>query len=137
MKHNLPQIIDLLNSSETQRKIVKKVFSRIVSSGASTSAPMTPPELLLALHELEESVPLPKAVEGNLHCETNMEGLDIDNLNQLAINVCFTMPETFEAKHVLLALRHLVDQPKIPLLLMVTVSRSRDVVYSACVRVTE
>lgn len=38
-----------------------------------------------------------------------------------AINICFTMPDTFDSKNVALALQHLVDQPRIPLLLMVTV----------------
>lgn len=33
------------------------------------------------------------------------------------------MPDTFESKYVASALQHLVDQPKIPLLLMVTVSK--------------
>lgn len=65
---------------------------------------MNPTELLLALHEMEENVPLPKAVE--------------------AINVCFTMPDVFEAKYVSNALRYLIDQPKIPILLMVTMIRT-------------
>lgn len=58
--------MELLNNTEGQRKVVKKVFSRIVSSSATIAAPMTPAELLLALHEMEENVPLPKAVEGRL-----------------------------------------------------------------------
>ncbi|KAI8144483.1 Symplekin tight junction protein C terminal-domain-containing protein [Fennellomyces sp. T-0311] len=104
LRQNLSKIVELLNNTEGQRKVVKKVFSRIVSSSATVAAPMTPTELLLALHEMEENVPLPKAVE--------------------AINICFTMPDAFEAKYVSAALRHLAEQPKIPILLMVTMIRT-------------
>ncbi|KAG2226315.1 hypothetical protein INT45_005987, partial [Circinella minor] len=104
LRHNLSKIVQLLNNSEAQRSVVKTVFSRIVSSSATVAAPMTPTELLLALHEMEENVPLSKAAE--------------------AISVCFQMPDTFEAKHVSAALRHLSEQPKIPLLLMVTMIRT-------------
>ncbi|KAL0084168.1 Symplekin tight junction protein C terminal-domain-containing protein [Phycomyces blakesleeanus] len=104
IRQNLPKIVELLNNTEGQRKVVKKVFSRIVSSTGSSKTPMAPTELLMALHKMEENVPLQKAVE--------------------AINICFTMPDTFEAKHVATALQHLVEQPKIPLLLMVTMIRT-------------
>ncbi|KAI9495403.1 Symplekin tight junction protein C terminal-domain-containing protein [Zychaea mexicana] len=110
LRHNLSKIVELLNNTDAQRKVVKKVFSRIVSSSATVAAPMTPTELLLALHEMEENVPLPKAVE--------------------AINICFTMPDTFEAKYVSAALRHLAEQPKIPILLMVTMIRTVSVYKS-------
>ncbi|KAI9012661.1 Symplekin tight junction protein C terminal-domain-containing protein [Phycomyces nitens] len=104
IRQNLPKIVELLNNTEGQRKVVKKVFSRIVSSTGSIKSPMAPTELLMALHKMEENVPLQKAVE--------------------AINICFTMPDTFEGKHVATALQHLVEQPKIPLLLMVTMIRT-------------
>ncbi|KAI7872696.1 Symplekin tight junction protein C terminal-domain-containing protein [Spinellus fusiger] len=104
IRQNLPKLVELLNNTEAQRKVVKKVFSRIVSNTGAVNSPMAPTELLMALHKMEENVPLPKAVE--------------------AINICFTMPDTFEAKHVANALQHLVEQPKIPLLLMVTMIRT-------------
>ncbi|KAJ8651678.1 hypothetical protein O0I10_012746 [Lichtheimia ornata] len=104
LRHSLPKIVELLNNTDGQRKVVKKVFSRIVTSSATSPAAMNPTELLLALHEMEENVPLPKAVE--------------------AINVCFTMPDVFEAKYVSNALRYLIDQSKIPILLMVTMIRT-------------
>ncbi|KAF7726961.1 hypothetical protein EC973_008156 [Apophysomyces ossiformis] len=104
IRQSLPKIVELLNNTEGQRKVVKKVFSRIVSSNDGVMPPMTPSALLLALHDMEGNVPLPKAVE--------------------AINICFTMPDTFESKHVVVALQQLVDQPKIPLLLMVTMIRT-------------
>ncbi|KAI9323853.1 Symplekin tight junction protein C terminal-domain-containing protein [Dichotomocladium elegans] len=110
LRQSLPRIVELLNNTDSQRKVVKKVFSRIVSSSATVAAPMNPTELLLALHEMGEGVPLPKAVE--------------------AISICFTMPDTFEVKFISNALRHLVDQPKIPILLMVTMIRTVSVYKS-------
>ncbi|KAI8393729.1 Symplekin tight junction protein C terminal-domain-containing protein [Radiomyces spectabilis] len=104
IRHNLPRIVDLLNNTEGQRNVVKKVFSRSASSTNNVKAPMSPSELLLALHEMDEDVPLPKAVE--------------------AINICFTMPETFEPKFVATALQQLIERPRIPLLFMVTMIRT-------------
>lgn len=60
----MPKIVELLNNTEGQRKVVKKVFSRIVSSNDGVVPPMNPSGLLLALHDMEGNVPLPKAVEG-------------------------------------------------------------------------
>ncbi|KAG0189235.1 hypothetical protein DFQ28_003699 [Apophysomyces sp. BC1034] len=63
IRQSLPKIVELLNNTEGQRKVVKKVFSRIVSSNDGVTPPMSPSGLLLALHDMEGNVPLPKAVE--------------------------------------------------------------------------
>ncbi|KAM3578171.1 hypothetical protein VKS41_009406 [Umbelopsis sp. WA50703] len=104
IKQHMPKIVSLLNGTEAQRKIVRAVFSRIISDSGNVSAHMTPVELLVILHNTDQNVSPKQCIE--------------------AINICFSMTEEFTAEVISKVLQHLIDQPKIPLLYMVTLIRS-------------
>lgn len=60
----MPRIVSLLNGTEAQRKIVRKVFSRIISDSGNASAHMNPVELLVILHNTDQNVSPKQAIEG-------------------------------------------------------------------------
>ncbi|KAG5456061.1 MAG: hypothetical protein BJ554DRAFT_4306, partial [Olpidium bornovanus] len=83
---HLPDVVRLLDGAEVQRKAVRDVFVRIVHNptgatsaagakpeGAGTAAgtsvavaaPLSPAELMVTLHNLEETIGLKRAVEGH------------------------------------------------------------------------
>ncbi|KAI9289976.1 Symplekin tight junction protein C terminal-domain-containing protein [Umbelopsis sp. AD052] len=104
IKQHMPKIIGLLNGTEAQRKIVRKVFSRIISDSGNVSAHMNAVELLVVLHNTDQNVSPKQAIE--------------------AINICFSMTDVFTSDIISKVLQHLMEQPKIPLLFMVTLIRS-------------
>jgi hypothetical protein len=60
----MPKIVGLLNGTEAQRKIVRKVFSRIISDSGNVSAHMNAVELLVVLHNTDQNVNPKQAIEG-------------------------------------------------------------------------
>ncbi|CAG8598109.1 11411_t:CDS:10 [Paraglomus brasilianum] len=119
---NLPKMLELLVNTEKEHKPVKELFSRILSapptnasnassnaskpsistSGAhALSAPLTPQELLVALHQMEDSVELKKSRE--------------------AIRICFSMTNIFTEKTIAGSLQQMADQTSMPTLFMYTV----------------
>lgn len=60
----MPKIVSLLNGTEAQRKIVRAVFSRIISDSGNVSAHMTPVELLVILHNTDQNVSPKQGIEG-------------------------------------------------------------------------
>lgn len=64
IKRYLPKIVELLNNTEPQQRVVKNVLSRILKGSSNASAVISAQDLLVGLHELEDSVPLTKANEG-------------------------------------------------------------------------
>src|ERR1700709_2861939 len=64
IKQHMPRIVGLLNGTEAQRKIVRKVFSRIISDSGNVSAHMSDVELLVVLHNTDQNVSPKQAIEG-------------------------------------------------------------------------
>ncbi|ORY07315.1 hypothetical protein K493DRAFT_310239 [Basidiobolus meristosporus CBS 931.73] len=106
----LPNIICLLNNTESERKVVKEVMSKLISTSGdgegagSGRSQISPSELLVALHNMEDTIGLKRAVE--------------------ATQICFSLPEIFTSEVLAVVLQQLVDQPKIPTLFMRTVMQS-------------
>ncbi|RKP11025.1 Symplekin tight junction protein C terminal-domain-containing protein [Thamnocephalis sphaerospora] len=110
----LPKIINLLNNTEYERKIVREVLSRILVPSTTQTAPgmlpanqarLGPSELLVTLHLFDESiVSLRKAAE--------------------ATQICFGEKEIFTAEVLAVVLQQLIDQPTLPTLFMRTVLQS-------------
>ncbi|KAK9765013.1 hypothetical protein K7432_006996 [Basidiobolus ranarum] len=106
----LPNIICLLNNTEGERKVVKEVMLKLISTSEeeatnnSGRSQISPSELLVALHNMEETIGLKRAVE--------------------ATQICFSLPEIFTSEVLAVVLQQLVDQPKIPTLFMRTVMQS-------------
>ncbi|CAG8498982.1 9466_t:CDS:10 [Paraglomus occultum] len=119
---NLPKMLELLVNTEKEHKPVKELFSRILSApptnasnapsnatkpsistsnAHATSAPLTPQELLVALHQMEDSVELKKSRE--------------------AIRICFSMTNIFTEKTIAGSLQQMADQTTLPTLFMYTV----------------
>ena len=73
----LPKVVQLLDGSETQRKIIHDVFVKLITPkvvsepalGTETAAEkpvplISPSELMIALHTMEDTIGLRRAVEG-------------------------------------------------------------------------
>ncbi|TPX63008.1 hypothetical protein PhCBS80983_g00061 [Powellomyces hirtus] len=129
---HLSRIVLLLDGTEPQRKVVRDAFLRLVDSpsvknaaasatgacpitvaGADRSAiahhggagsPLSPSELLVALHNMDDVVGLKRAVE--------------------ATNICFSCQTVFKQEVLAVVLQQLVDQSKLPTLFMRTVIQS-------------
>ncbi|KAJ3010602.1 hypothetical protein HKX48_007312 [Thoreauomyces humboldtii] len=121
----LPRIVLILDGSEAIRKLVREAFITLVerpslrnaaasSSGSITSSnptisgtggpPLSPSELLVALHSMEDTVGLKRAVE--------------------ATNICFSYGEVYKQEVLAVTLQQLVDQSRLPTLFMRTVIQS-------------
>ncbi|RIA86530.1 Symplekin tight junction protein C terminal-domain-containing protein [Glomus cerebriforme] len=102
---HLPKVILTLDSTEKQREIVKKVFSKIITVSAKTPTPLEPRELLVFLHQLKQNeVSLKHSVE--------------------AIHVCFKLTNIFTSQILGAVLQHLSVQPELPPPFMRTVTLS-------------
>jgi symplekin len=64
IKRHMPKIVSLLNGTEAQRKIVRNVFSRIISDTGNVSAHMNAVEMLVVLHNADQNVSPKQAIEG-------------------------------------------------------------------------
>lgn len=64
IKRHMPKIASLLNGTEAQRKIVRNVFSRIISDTGNVSAHMNAVEMLVVLHNADQNVSPKQAIEG-------------------------------------------------------------------------
>jgi symplekin len=160
IKH-LPRVVGLLNGSEKQRKIVKEVFLRLIdtavtsvsgevteeqvvhSTKAILSPPLSPVELMLAIHNMEATVGLKKAIEGFLAALVCGYRL-IES--SIATQICFSLPHVFKQEILAVILQQLIDQPKLPTLVMRTVRSlfcflkpflTIASAYSKCARVQE
>src|SRR4051812_9478858 len=128
IKQYLPKIIELLNNTEPQQRVVKNVLSRILKGSPNAPAVISAQDVLTALHDLEDSVSLAKSNEGRLATfvpHIGFTALLTARLLLGAIKLCFEMPDIFKSEVVAVVLQLLVDRPKIPVLFMVTVSQSR------------
>ncbi|KAI9145044.1 hypothetical protein BKA69DRAFT_1052780 [Paraphysoderma sedebokerense] len=100
----LPKLVSLLENNERQRKVFKEVITRILDNkvGEKGSSVISPAELLIAIHNMEDSVDLRKTLE--------------------AVTVCFNMNHIFKAEVLAVVMQQLSDQTKLPTLFMRTVS---------------
>ncbi|KAJ2998304.1 hypothetical protein HDV02_004618 [Globomyces sp. JEL0801] len=107
---NLGKLVDSLDESEAQAAIVKSVFVSLVEVPVSENmeetakALLTPAELLVKLHNLEDSVGLKKVLE--------------------ACNICFSEPLIYKEDALGTVLNQLSNQIKLPTLFMRTVLQS-------------
>ncbi|RKP26980.1 Symplekin tight junction protein C terminal-domain-containing protein [Syncephalis pseudoplumigaleata] len=116
----LPKIIGLLNNTEHERKIVREVLLRILTTPTTTTMGSTaamaatstglkgrlaPSELLVALHTFDEhQVGIRKAAE--------------------ATQICFGEKGIFTAEVLVVVMQQLLDRPMLPTLFMRTVIQS-------------
>ncbi|KAJ3304803.1 hypothetical protein HDV03_002345 [Kappamyces sp. JEL0829] len=112
LKHLGKIVSSLEDGNETQQAIVKKLFVDLteVKQGINDEAPksvVTPAELLIALHTLEDSIGLKKALA--------------------ATNICFSMPEIFKQEVLAIVLSQLSERARLPTLFMRSVIQSLNV----------
>ncbi|CAG8443895.1 1423_t:CDS:10, partial [Dentiscutata heterogama] len=100
---NLPKVIATLDATDKQRDIVKKVFLKILTQPPNGTAPMTPSELLVSLHQMDKAgISLKQSVE--------------------AIHICFLLPNIFDQRTLGTVLQQLFIQSELPTTFMRTVT---------------
>ncbi|KAI0675546.1 Symplekin tight junction protein C terminal-domain-containing protein [Trametes maxima] len=111
---HLPRIVSILNGTQEPKNLVRSVFSSIVTVPPETfgkvtsnlprvrqSELLTPPELMVLLHQSEKEIGLKSAIE--------------------AIGICFSMTEIFRSEILAVVMNQLVDEPNLPTLFLRTV----------------
>ncbi len=126
----LPKILDLLDGTEAPRKIVRQVFVDLNSpktipgseGTAETVKPalISPVELMIVLHTLEDTIGLKRAVEGMILIMRFLMYLK----SLVATSICFDLKEVYTQEVLAMVLQQLVDLAKLPILLMRTVIQS-------------
>ncbi|CAG8541921.1 297_t:CDS:10, partial [Gigaspora margarita] len=100
---NLPKVITTLDATDKQRDIVKKVFLKILTPPPNGTAPITPSELLVSLHQMDKAgISLKQSVE--------------------AIHICFLLPNIFNQQTLGTVLQQLFIQSELPTTFMRTVT---------------
>ncbi|KZP01587.1 hypothetical protein CALVIDRAFT_532363 [Calocera viscosa TUFC12733] len=109
----LPRIVATLNGQQTEKTLVRSVFSSIVTAPPQTFATssnqprikqselLTPVELMVLLHHLDKDAGLKPTIE--------------------AIQLCFSMTEIYRSDVLAAVIQQLVDEPTLPTLFMRTV----------------
>ncbi|KAJ3033702.1 hypothetical protein HDV00_005887 [Rhizophlyctis rosea] len=113
----LPKVVELLDGTEGHNGMVTQAFVRVLEGAGAgggkggekgpisvVGAHLTPAELMVGLHGMEETAGLKKVIE--------------------ATTICFTLPTVFKQEVLAVVLQQLVDQPKLPKLFMRTVIQS-------------
>lgn len=101
----LPTLIRSLDGSDSQSKLVKTVFLKLVEArDEGEGALIAPSELIIRIHNLEDQIGLQNVM--------------------LATNICFEAPEVFKQEVFAVVLQQLLDQVKLPTLLMRTMIQS-------------
>ncbi|KAL7751336.1 hypothetical protein RI367_003196 [Sorochytrium milnesiophthora] len=96
----VPQLMTLLDGTENGKNLVKGVITRLCDAQTSGGPAMTPADLLVQLHLMEETVGLRVALE--------------------ATQICFSLSSIFSAQVLSVAIQQLFNQPKLPTLFMRT-----------------
>ncbi|CAG8483351.1 11018_t:CDS:10 [Dentiscutata erythropus] len=97
------KVIATLDATDKQRDIVKKVFLKILTPPSNGTAPMTPSELLVSLHQMDKAgISLKQSVE--------------------AIHICFLLPNVFNQQTLGTVLQQLFIQSELPTTFMRTVT---------------
>ncbi|KAF9557340.1 hypothetical protein CPC08DRAFT_710481 [Agrocybe pediades] len=110
----LPRIVSSLNGQQEPKKLVRSVFSSIVTTppqsfgSVSSNLPrvrqselLTPAELMVLLHESEKEIGLKSAKE--------------------AIGICFSMTDVFRSEILGVVMQQIMDEPVLPVLFLRTV----------------
>ncbi|KAL5040183.1 hypothetical protein RTP6_007225 [Batrachochytrium dendrobatidis] len=106
----LPKLIMTLDGTEKNHNIVCGVVTQLISAdnsladGEVKKAPLTPAELLIKIHQIDDIVGLKRCVE--------------------ATSICFEMPDLFKQEVLAVTLQHLADLPTLPILFMRTAIQS-------------
>ncbi|KAH9268176.1 hypothetical protein BASA84_000371 [Batrachochytrium salamandrivorans] len=106
----LPKLVMVLDGSEEQHAVVRAVFTRLISANGSLTddetkkASLTPAELLIRIHQIDDVVGLKRCVE--------------------ATSICFEMPDIFKQEVLAVTLQQLADLPTLPVLFMRTAMQS-------------
>ncbi|KAI8925402.1 Symplekin tight junction protein C terminal-domain-containing protein [Entophlyctis helioformis] len=108
----LPKLVQLLDGTEPQREIVRAMFLKLVevpadeasADGETRRPPVTPAELLIKLHQIEDDVGLAKTIEATM--------------------ICFAMPHLFTQEALAVVIQQLSDLAKLPTIFMRTVIQS-------------
>jgi symplekin len=104
----LPTLVKSLDGSDIQRDLVRDVFLKLVDinrGDEDDESVITPSEVLITIHNFDENVvPLGKSIQ--------------------AIAVCFGVPSVFKQEVFAVVLQQLVDQPRLPVLLLRTMIQS-------------
>jgi len=111
---HLPRIVSMLNGTPEPNKVIRSVFSSIVTTppqsfGTVTSnVPrvrqselFTPAELMVVLHEKEKEIGLRSTIE--------------------AIAICFSMADIYRSEILAVVMQQIVDEPVLPTLFLRTV----------------
>ncbi|KAI9018296.1 Symplekin tight junction protein C terminal-domain-containing protein [Hyaloraphidium curvatum] len=102
----LPDVFGLLPADAPEKSkqygVIQSLIARLVTPPSEEEKPvMTPAELMIALHNMEDRVGVKKLI----------------SLTQ----ICFNMSEQFKSEQLAIVLQQLVDQPKLPTIMMRTV----------------
>lgn len=102
----LPDVFALLPEQAPEKSkqfgVLKTLVSRLVSPPSEGEKPlMSPAEIMIAMHNMEETIGVRKLVA----------------LTQ----ICFGLPDLFKSEQLAIVLQQLVDQPKLPTIMMRTV----------------
>jgi len=110
----LPRIVSVLNGTPEPNKLVRSVFSSVVTTPPQTfgtvtsnmprvrqSELLTPAELMVLLHESEKEIGLKSAIE--------------------AIGICFSMADIYRSEILAVVMQQIVDEPVLPTLFLRTV----------------
>ena len=110
----LPQVVALLDGTEEKKELVQSVFIKLIESktiGGEDTAEQTiqpcilsPVDLMVALHTMEETISLKKSVE--------------------ATSICFSLSDIYTQEILVVILQQLVELPTLPTLFMRTVIQS-------------
>jgi hypothetical protein len=104
----LPHILELLDQTEVERKVVADALFRVLNLSPKSMVPLVPQhhaklttsELLVLLHECEPHIGIKKTTE--------------------AIQICLDRPDVFSTKVLAVCLQQLCDAPTLPTLFMRT-----------------
>ena len=135
---HLPRIVSMLNGTSESNKLVRSVFSSIVTTppqsfGTVTSnVPrvrqselFTPAELMVVLHEKEKEIGLKSTIEGT-HVGYGDPGKPcLMCTASPAIGICFSMADIYRSEILAVVMQRIVDEPVLPTLFLRTVSRIR------------
>jgi len=125
----------MLNGTQEANKVVRSVFSSIVTTppqsfGTVTSnVPrvrqselFTPAELMVVLHEKEKEIGLKSTIEGTSAGHVYPGSGVITNATSSAIGICFSMADIYRSEILAVVMQQIVDEPVLPTLFLRTVS---------------
>ncbi|KAI9100992.1 hypothetical protein DFS34DRAFT_450715 [Phlyctochytrium arcticum] len=126
----LPRIVILLDGTEQTRSLVKDAFLKIMGRDSgqprdAAGSKLSPSDLLINLHNMEETVGLKRAVEGTSMQKHQFESIHrAHSLNYLATTICFTSQDIFTQEVLAVVLQQLVEQSTLPTLYLRSVIQS-------------